>query len=56
MPSFPEKEFQSSVVVPFMPSFCTFPEVISFISELDNKLTPSEMLPGSNEETEKKRE
>lgn len=36
----------------FHAKFLYFPRVISFISELDNKLSPSKMVPGNNEETD----
>lgn len=42
-------------MVSFMPSFCTFPEVISFISDLDNKFSLFKMLPGNSEETEEEK-
>lgn len=42
-------------MVPFMPSLCAFPEVISFVSELGNKLSLSKMLPGNSEETEEEK-
>lgn len=43
------------MVVPFVHSFCTFPEGISFILELDNKLSLSEMLPCYSKVKEKEK-
>lgn len=42
-------------MVSFTPSFRTFPEVISFISDLDNKFSLFKMLPGNSEETEEEK-